>query len=79
MKYALSKIVAVQPLPRHRLSVKFSDGAEGIYDCAPLLWGEAFAPLKEPKFFAKVFLDHGAPSWLNGADIDPGVIREAIS
>ncbi len=78
MKYALSKVVTVKPLPRHRLSVKFSDGAEGIYDCAPLLWGEAFEPLKDEKFFAKVFLDHGAPAWPNGADIDPGVIRAAI-
>jgi len=78
MKFALAKITAVKALPRHRLAVTFADGAEGVFDCASDLWGEVFEPLKDQKIFTKVYLDHGAPTWPNGADIDPGVIREAI-
>ncbi len=63
MKYALSKVVTVKPLSRHRLSVKFSDGAEGIYDCTPLLWGET----KEKRAFddrhesTKAYIDYMRP------------------
>jgi DNA modification methylase len=79
MKYVLAKVVEVTPLPDHRLALKFADGAEGIYDCKPLLWGELFEPLKDPKFFAKVRLDHGAPAWPNGADLDAAVLRSAVA
>ncbi|MBI3886935.1 MAG: DUF2442 domain-containing protein [Opitutae bacterium] len=78
MKFALAKVTAVKALAQHRLALRFADGAEGVYDCTPLLWGEVFAPLKDGKFFAQVYLDHGAPAWPNGADLDPGVLREAI-
>ena len=79
MKHALAKVTTVKALPGHRLALVFADGATGTYDCSPLLWGEMFEPLKSQKYFAKVMLDHGAPSWPNGADLDPGVIREAIT
>ena len=78
MKYALAKVTVVKALPRHRLALTFADGAEGVFDCSGELWGEVFEPLKDEKFFAKVYLDFGAPSWPNGADLDPGVLREAI-
>ena len=78
MKYALAKVTVVKALPRHRLALTFADGAAGVYDCSGELWGEVFEPLKDEKFFAKVYLDFGAPSWPNGADLDPGVLREAI-
>ncbi|MBI2515704.1 MAG: DUF2442 domain-containing protein [Opitutae bacterium] len=79
MKFALAKVVTVKALPKHRLALAFSDGMEGVYDCTSHLWGEMFEPLKDQKFFAKVALDHGAPTWPNGADLDPGVLREAIA
>jgi DNA modification methylase len=78
MKYALAKVTAVKALPKHRLALTFADGAKGVIDCSGELWGEVFEPLKDPKYFAQVFLDHGAPSWPNGADLDPGVLRRDI-
>jgi hypothetical protein len=68
----------VKALPGFRLRLRFSDGAEGVFDCTNELWGEVFEPLKDPKYFAKVFLDHGAPSWPNGADLDPAALRSDI-
>ncbi|MFZ5494404.1 MAG: DUF2442 domain-containing protein [Verrucomicrobiota bacterium] len=78
MKHVLAKVTSVRALPKHRLALVFDDGAEGIFDCSGELWGEVFEPLKDPKFFAKVYLDHGAPTWPNGADLDPGRLRTEI-
>ncbi len=78
MKYALAKVVEVQPLPGFKVRLAFADGVRGVYDCKPILWGEVFEPMKDPAFFARVFLDYGAPSWPNGADLDPGVLRSNI-
>ena len=74
----LIAVTQVKALPGFRLRLRFSDGVEGIFDCADELWGEVFKPLKAPKYFAKVFLDHGAPSWPNGADLDPAALRKDI-
>ena len=39
------------------------------------------APLKDPAFFARVFVEMGVPTWPNGCDIDPinvhGLMSEA--
>ena len=74
----LISVTYVKALPGFRLCLRFSDEAEGVFDCSGELWGEVFEPLKDPKYFAQVFLDHGAPSWPNGADLDPGVLRKDI-
>jgi hypothetical protein len=74
----LISVTQVKVLPGFKLRLRFSDGAEGVFDCADELWGEVFEPLKDPKYFAKVFLDHGAPSWPNGADLDPAALRKDI-
>ena len=74
----LIAVTSIKALPGFKLRLRFSDGAEGLFDCSAELWGEAFAPLKDPKFFAKVSLDHGAPTWPNGADLDPSVLRKDI-
>ena len=35
-------------------------------------------PLREPEFFARVFLEDGAPTWPNGYDVAPGWLRREI-
>lgn len=72
----LISVTHVKALPGFKLHLRFSDGAEGVFACAKELWGEVFEPLNDPKYFAKVFLDHGVPSWPNGADFDPAVLRQ---
>ena len=74
----LIAVTSVKALPGFKLRLRFSDGAEGVFDCSGELWGEAFAPLKDPKFFAKVSLDHGAPTWPNGADLAPDAIHKRL-
>ena len=35
-------------------------------------------PLRDPAYFARVFLEDGAPTWPNGYDAAPGWLRREI-
>jgi hypothetical protein len=35
-------------------------------------------PLRDPTYFARVFVDDGMPTWPNGFDIAPGWLRRQI-
>jgi len=56
---AYPKVESVAPLPGKRLRVTFSSGVSKVYNCAPLLKSEPFAPLKSDAFFAKARPAHG--------------------
>ena len=65
------KILAVQALENKKLSVKFFNGVEKIYDCAQLLEIEMFRILKSDPFFKTVKVDIGGYgiSWNDDADL----------
>ena len=62
----------------YRLWLRFSDGAEGIVDLAPELYGDIFAPLRDPALFRQVFLTSRTTEWPNGADFAPEFLREQL-
>lgn len=66
------KVIALKPLGEHRLWIQFSDGCEGVRDFADIVAGQGpmTQPLRDPGFFAKVFISFGVPSWPNGFDVD---------
>ena len=69
----LMHVASVKALPGYRLAVVFTNGAEGVAD---LSWiassaGPMVQPLKDETFFARVFVEMGAPTWPNGFDLDP--------
>ncbi|HEX3939789.1 MAG TPA: DUF2442 domain-containing protein [Xanthobacteraceae bacterium] len=70
--FELVDVVRVAPRGGYRLSVGFSDGTEGDRDFAGMIaeGGEMVEPLRDPAFFARVFLDDGILTWPNGFDID---------
>jgi hypothetical protein len=57
----------------HRLRLRFSDGSEGVYDLSAYVaqGGDMVEPLQSPEYFARVFVETGAPTWPNGFDLDP--------
>ncbi len=78
----LSDIVEVRYLEAYRLFLRFSDGRSGELDLQPLLdFTGVFAPLREPAYFAQVRVepDSGTIVWPNGADLDPDVLRHALT
>ena len=65
------KILSIQALENKKLLVKFVNGVEKIYDCAPLLGMEMFQALKNDAFFKVVRVDSGGygVSWNDDADL----------
>jgi hypothetical protein len=66
-------VASVEPVGGYRLRVAFSDGSVGVHDFSSTAArdGEMVRPLKDPAFFARVFVELGALSWPNGFDLDP--------
>lgn len=66
------KIVGIEPLGGYRLRLCFSDGTEGEHDFSEVVAmpGPMAAPLKDPAFFARAFLQVGTLTWPNGFDLD---------
>ena len=66
-------VVSVKHLGGYKLRVAFSDGSGGVHDFSSTAAreGEMVRPLKDPVFFARVFVELGALTWPNGFDLDP--------
>ena len=58
-EYPMVDVLKVKPLEAFRLWVRFSDGSEGVADLSRLAarTGPMVAPLKDPAFFGRVFVD----------------------
>jgi hypothetical protein len=69
----LVKATTATAQPDYRLALRFSDGSSGVVDLRPFVFGggAVVAPLRDPAFFAQVFIEMGVPTWPNGCDIDP--------
>lgn len=65
-------VVKLRALPGTRLWLRFSDGSEGEFDLSPFVaqGGEMVLPLRDPEYFARAFVEMGAPTWPNGLDLD---------
>ena len=80
-EFKMVDVIAVKPLGGYRLRVAFSDGSVGEHD----FWstaardGEMVKPLKDPAFFARVFVKLGALTWPNGFDLDPIALHDRMA
>ena len=77
----LTKVTRLERLGGFRLRVRFNDGSEGVHDFAATVHepGPMLEPLREETYFARVFLEFGAPTWPNGFDIAPEWLRREMS
>jgi hypothetical protein len=68
---SIPRIVAVKPLERAELLVRFDNGVEKSYDCQPLLGLPQFRLLTTPAFFRAVQVDPGGYgiSWNDNMDL----------
>lgn len=76
----LNKIVDVKVLAPHVLRVTYRDGFSAVHDFAYLKkeHDNVAAPLADPDYFARVFLEYGALTWPNGFDMCPDWLRMEI-
>ena len=62
----------VKALEGYRLEIVFDDDTMGVIDLSEFVnLGPMTEPLRDPAFFARVFIEMGVPTWPNGCDIDP--------
>lgn len=75
---AVIKLTAVESKGSHQLLLRFSDGAFGVYDFVPVIAAdtEMTAPLCDPAFFARHFIELGALAWPNGLDFSAGSLYQ---
>lgn len=66
-------VLRLKALDGHRLWLRFTDGSEGVRDFKDILaeGGPMVEPLRSPDYFARAFVEMGAPTWPNGFDLDP--------
>lgn len=76
----LSKVIEVRAVAPFSLRVRFNDGSAGVHDCSVDISGSGsmLKPLQDPAYFARVFLEFGAPTWPNGFDMCPDWLRMSM-
>jgi hypothetical protein len=75
------KVAKIKCLGGYRIRATFSDGMAGEYDFSAIVANESgpmVELLRDHVFFARVFLEDGAPTWPNGFDVAPGWLRREI-
>jgi Protein of unknown function (DUF2442) len=66
-------VLKLKPLGKRRLWHRFTDGWEGVCDLGDFVesGGPMVEPLRDDDYFARVFVEMGAPTCPNGLDLDP--------
>lgn len=75
------KVTQLEKLGGYRLRLTFSDGSTGVADLTEIATMDApmTRPLRDPDYFARVFLDFGAPTWPNGFDLAPWALHDDLT
>ena len=79
--FPMVDVLRARALPGHKLWFRFTDASEGTYDLAEMVaaGGEMVEPLKAPEYFARIFVELGAPTWPNGFDLDPIALHDRMA
>jgi hypothetical protein len=71
-------VIEVKVVENLMLNVRFEDGTFGKVRFKQEHLTGVFEPLKNPQFFAKVFIDSGAVAWPNDIDLAPDAMYKEI-
>ena len=78
MNHPIYQVCTVDVVGPYTLHVQFTDGVEQIINFKPVLAGELYGPLLDPKLFNQVAIDPEVKTlvWPNGADFDPATLHD---
>jgi hypothetical protein len=78
MSHRICRIDGLERVGTYVLRLRFDDGVTRTIDFEPLLAGELFGPLRDPRLFAQVSLDPEVHTivWPTGADFDPATLHD---
>jgi len=71
-------VVEVKAESGHRLFVRFTDGISGKVQLDLSELSGVLAPLRDPAFFERALVDHGAVAWPGDIDLAPDAMYEQI-
>jgi hypothetical protein len=71
-------VVEAKPEPGHRLFVRFADGTSGRVQLDLSELSGVLAPLRDPAFFERVFVDRGAVAWPGDIDLAPDAMYKQV-
>lgn len=74
----IPRVVSAKACGPHSVLLEFDDGVVKQVNLRRFLWGEVFAPLLDPAYFARVAVDPelGTIVWPNEADFAPETLYE---
>jgi hypothetical protein len=78
MNHPIYRIRSFERVGTYMLKLDFDDGSYRTIDFEPILAGELFGPLRDPRLFAQVTLDPEVLTivWPTGADFDPATLHD---
>lgn len=72
MSHDTPDVIAVQPLERQHLRLRFADGREGVVDLPALtMLDDVFAALRDPETFRSARVEYGTVTWPGDVDLAP--------
>jgi len=72
-------VIAVKPEPGYCLFVQFKDGLTGRVWLQPERLTGVLAPLRDVRFFERVFIDYGAVAWPGEIDLAPDAMYAQVA
>ncbi|HKI86205.1 MAG TPA: DUF2442 domain-containing protein [Thermoanaerobaculia bacterium] len=78
MAHAIHRVTQAEQVGDFTLALTFEDGSRQTIDFRPVLTGEVFGPLADPRVFRQFRVDPEAHTivWPNGADFDPATLHD---
>ncbi|HEY7335161.1 MAG TPA: DUF2442 domain-containing protein [Bryobacteraceae bacterium] len=71
-------VIEVRPEREWTLWIRFADGVSGRLKLEFDELTGVLAPLRDPEFFERAFIDQGAVAWPGEIDLAPDAMYEAI-
>jgi hypothetical protein len=77
-QHAIHFVKSVAVIAPHTLKLQFEDGVIQTINFEPLLHGQLYGSLRDPKIFNQVRIDPEIQTivWPNGADFDPATLHD---
>lgn len=72
-------IIEVRPEPDYCLFVRFKDGLAGRVQLRREDLTGVLAPLLDPRFFERVYIDYGAVAWPGEIDLAPDAMYAQVA
>jgi hypothetical protein len=76
--HLMCRVAQLHVVAPHTLRIVFDDATKQAVSFEPILRGELYGPLRDPRLFSQAALDTQAGTlvWPNGADFDPATLHD---